>query len=156
MAEVQAGEAPLNGPAARPCPFTRRYPIGAELTADGVSFRVWSPQQADVWVVLEDGPELEMRPDGEGYFAVHIPYLTAGAQYRFKLENTDLLLADPHRASNHMDPLERPRLLILLPIVGRTVTGAASIRTTWCYTRCTLAPSRKKELGPLPLRSFRC
>ena len=73
---------------------TRRYPIGAELVEGGVSFRVWAPARRDVIVVFAGG-EQALQPDREGYFAGVVPGLTAGASYRFRLDDAPDLYPDP-------------------------------------------------------------
>jgi maltooligosyltrehalose trehalohydrolase len=74
---------------------SRRLAIGSELSEAGVHFRVWAPAWQKVAVVLEapDRRELAMEPEGRGYHAIHVPGLTAGARYRFRLGET--LHADP-------------------------------------------------------------
>jgi 1,4-alpha-glucan branching enzyme len=50
---------------------TRRLPIGAEVTADGVDFRVWAPNAESVDVVMESptASTHELMAEGEGYFS---------------------------------------------------------------------------------------
>jgi len=71
----------------------RRLPIGAELVANGVEFRVWAPKCRELALVLEDR-ELAMHRD-HGYFTVHVPHVGAGARYRFRLDGDRELCADP-------------------------------------------------------------
>ncbi len=73
----------------------RRYPIGAEISGEGVSFRLWAPARRKAWVVLSDGRELDMRSEHEGYFSLFVPDLKAGDRYRFRLDGVEGLLADP-------------------------------------------------------------
>jgi hypothetical protein len=49
---------------------SRRLPVGAEVVADGVHFRVWAPKRQRVEVVVEGGPgfkgeaaAFELRPE---------------------------------------------------------------------------------------------
>jgi maltooligosyltrehalose trehalohydrolase len=74
----------------------RRWPIGAEVTPDGVHFRVWAPGKRTCDVVLEDGGRSHAlaREDG-GYFAGLVAGARDGARYRFRLDGGDLLLPDP-------------------------------------------------------------
>ena len=75
----------------------RKHPIGAELTAVGVHFRVWAPVWDHVTLVLEapDRRELSLRPEGNGYHALLVDDLTAGARYRLRLGDDPHLHADP-------------------------------------------------------------
>lgn len=73
----------------------RRYPVGAELLGRVVSFRVWAPAQGSVSLVLEDGSEHTMNPEEAGYFRLDIDGIAEGALYRFKLERSADLAADP-------------------------------------------------------------
>src|SRR5947207_12890726 len=84
----------------------RRYPIGAELMADGrVHFRVWAPKAKRLEVGIEgewgNDPhteaaptfrELEREPDG--YFSGAVE-AKAGALYRFQLNGAGNLYPDP-------------------------------------------------------------
>ncbi len=77
-------------------------PIGAEVQADGVHFRVWAPRQKKLEVVLEGGPGAETRrkniwaleAEEEGYFSGLVEGAGDGTRYRFRL-GRDLLCADP-------------------------------------------------------------
>ena len=60
----------------------RRYPVGAELVADGVSFRVWAAAQRSVSILLEDGREFPMNHESDGYFRLDVAGLAPGALYR--------------------------------------------------------------------------
>lgn len=81
----------------------RRLAQGAEVGADGVHFRIWAPERRQVTVVLEgDAAQRFDRPrsvalaaEADGYFAALVPGLGAGALYRYRLDDLDLLLPDP-------------------------------------------------------------
>ncbi|HEY5950503.1 MAG TPA: malto-oligosyltrehalose trehalohydrolase [Kofleriaceae bacterium] len=75
----------------------RRLPIGAELTEGGVHFRVWAPAWQRVTLVLEapDRRQVALRAEGNGYHAVLVDNLDAGARYRFRLGDDPQLHADP-------------------------------------------------------------
>lgn len=75
----------------------RRFPIGAEVTPDGVHFRVWSADRRAIEVVIENGESiaLEREPVANGnpetpYFSGLAPGLKAGARYRFRLDGAGL------------------------------------------------------------------
>lgn len=74
----------------------RKLPIGAEVVPGlGVHFRVWSPLQKKMSVVLEDpdlNPEQDVRSfplaaEAEGYFSGIIPEAAPGTLYRYQLDN---------------------------------------------------------------------
>jgi maltooligosyltrehalose trehalohydrolase len=73
----------------------RRYPQGAELTPHGVSFRVWAPERHSVVAEIVGQEPVQLEPDGDGYFAAGVRGLGAGARYRFRLDGTAELFADP-------------------------------------------------------------
>jgi maltooligosyltrehalose trehalohydrolase len=75
-------------------PVGRRFPAGAELSRDGVSFRVWAPDHTTVAVVVK-GIEHEMVSDRNGYFLGVIGGLAAGARYQFRLDREAPLYHDP-------------------------------------------------------------
>ncbi len=76
---------------------TRRLPIGAELVAGGTSFRVWAPAAKKVTLVVEapDRREVALRAESDGYHAAHDDRLAAGARYRYRLDDSPALHADP-------------------------------------------------------------
>lgn len=67
--------------------MSRRFPIGAEPTADGVSFRVWAPRARRVAVEIEGGASRALDLEPGGYFHGVVPRLEAGARYRFRLDD---------------------------------------------------------------------
>ncbi len=91
----------------------RRYPVGAEVTRDGVSFRVWAPDHLTVKVVCDGLGEFPLSPDVEGYFVGRVPKAKPGTRYWFRLDQNDSLFPDPssrsqpdgpHAASEVIDP----------------------------------------------------
>ncbi len=78
----------------------RRLPIGADRLPEGVvHFRVWARRRRRVAVVLEGGPgspaTIELKPEGDGYFAGHVPGANAGTRYRYRLDDDPALYPDP-------------------------------------------------------------
>jgi maltooligosyltrehalose trehalohydrolase len=73
----------------------RRYPIGAEVTAGGVAFRVWAPLRQTVAVAIEAGREYPLQREPGGYFAATVAEAHAGARYRFRLDQDKTLYPDP-------------------------------------------------------------
>src|SRR5688572_8679827 len=94
----------------------RRLPVGAEVAAGGVQFRVWAPAHPRVTVVIESGRAagehlLEREPDSDGYFSARVTGAAAGDRYRYRLG--EKLLPDPasrfqpdgpHGSSQVIDP----------------------------------------------------
>lgn len=88
----------LDVPAPPTLEFTktaRRYPVGAENIGKDISFRVWAPSRPSVSLVLEDGNEHTMSPEDDGYFRIDIESIAPKTRYRYKLEGSDELFADP-------------------------------------------------------------
>jgi maltooligosyltrehalose trehalohydrolase len=104
---------------------SRRLPVGAEVVADGVHFRVWAPKRQRVEVVVEGGPgfkgeaaAFELRPEASagaaGYFSGTVVDASAGTRYRFRLDGGDSFPdpasrfqpEGPHGASQVVDPRE--------------------------------------------------
>lgn len=75
----------------------RRLPVGAEVTAEGVSFRVWAPKCKHVSVVLlkDDAAEFALDDEGNGYFSAVIAEAEAGQRYKFRLDKAQALYPDP-------------------------------------------------------------
>jgi maltooligosyltrehalose trehalohydrolase len=85
-----------NAAGARRGSGARRLSSGAEITDEGVHFRVWAPDRRRVAVALEGVPNaIALQPDGDGYWSGVARGLGAGARYRFRLDDDDLLLPDP-------------------------------------------------------------
>jgi maltooligosyltrehalose trehalohydrolase len=73
----------------------RRFPIGAELVAEGVHFRVWAPRASIVDVVVDNGNAYTLTAEDDRYFSGVVPELTDGTRYRFRLDGNSPLLPDP-------------------------------------------------------------
>jgi maltooligosyltrehalose trehalohydrolase len=74
----------------------RRLPVGAELVANGVSFRVWAPDRRRVECVVEGAPSpVGLAAETGGYFAGEVEGIGAGALYRFLLDGADGPFPDP-------------------------------------------------------------
>ncbi len=73
----------------------RRFPVGAELVAGGVHFRVWAPGRKQVEVVLEDSRAMSLENEGDGYFSGAVQFARPGVHYRFRLDGGELLVPDP-------------------------------------------------------------
>ncbi len=65
---------------------TRRYPIGAELVAGGVSFRVWAPGRNRLSVVVGGAGEQPLPPGEGGYFEGLVAGIGAGSTYGFHID----------------------------------------------------------------------
>lgn len=67
----------------------RRLPFGAEITPDGVHFRVWANRRARVEVVVETeaaAPALALTREPDGCFSGLLPGAGAGTRYRYRLD----------------------------------------------------------------------
>ena len=77
----------------------RRLPVGAELEADGVNFRVWAPAVGRVALVVESDParplEVPLDREDDGYFSGTVRGVGAGLHYRFRLDGAERALPDP-------------------------------------------------------------
>lgn len=97
---------------------TWSLPIGAQVTRQGVRFRVWSPEAKQVAVALYDRDGLsathDLQPDPEevGYWIVEVPGIGADARYALSIDG-DAPRPDPasrwqpdgvHAASAVVDP----------------------------------------------------
>lgn len=80
----------------------RRLPIGAEVTPEGIHFRVWAPKAKIVEVVLEspssqsnDKPPAFKLKAEEEYFSGVVKEAAEGTLYRFRLNGEETLYPDP-------------------------------------------------------------
>src|SRR6185436_10681199 len=76
----------------------RRLPQGAEvMAAGGVHFRVWAPRRQRVAVVLESGErtQLDLHPEGNGYFSALVAAAKDGSRYRYQLDDDTKGYPDP-------------------------------------------------------------
>lgn len=66
--------------------------LGAIVTSEGIRFAVWSSSARRSWVSIFDGTgaceveRLELRPEGEGVFALFAPGLASGTLYGFRAD----------------------------------------------------------------------
>jgi len=72
----------------------RKRPVGAEIVADGVDFRVWAPDHRNVYVVI-DGEEHPLEAEPDGYFRGVVHGAGAGTRYRFRLDEDEQTYPDP-------------------------------------------------------------
>jgi len=74
-------------------PWTRRFPVGAELQPDGsVHFRVWAPGNQSLSVELFKSPwegaqSFPLLREDSGHFSGSVPVARAGDRYKFRLES---------------------------------------------------------------------
>jgi maltooligosyltrehalose trehalohydrolase len=78
--------------------MNRRYPIGAEASADGAHFRVWAPRRERVDVVFTTEYAAEsaqpLQRETSGHFSGFVAGVKAGDLYRFRLDG-GALFPDP-------------------------------------------------------------
>jgi maltooligosyltrehalose trehalohydrolase len=72
----------------------RRRSHGAEVVAEGVSFRIWAPAHQQIAVVL-DGRDFALEREGTGYFSAVLPGATHGALYRLRIDGERETFPDP-------------------------------------------------------------
>lgn len=92
----------------------RQYPAGAELVAEGVSFRVWAPESQRVRVGLAGRAEElhELRRDGaSGYFSAVVPDAEAGMDYFFRLDDDAAPYPDPASRFQPEGPMGPSRIV---------------------------------------------
>ena len=64
----------------------RRAPVGAEVSPEGVRFRVWAPRPASIAVVAPDGLRVPLAREDGGYFSGTSDGFGAGSRYAFSLD----------------------------------------------------------------------
>ena len=70
---------------------TRDYPLGAQVTDRGVTFRCWAPKPRLVEVIVEpQGKACGLTRDSDGYWTGIVPEASAGMTYRYRLDGKDL------------------------------------------------------------------
>ena len=70
------------------------FRFGPELSAEGVTFRLWAPAAKSVEVVDDRDRLLRMQAQGEGWYAVAVAGAGKGVRYRFRI-NGVLDVPDP-------------------------------------------------------------
>ncbi|HEX6296854.1 MAG TPA: malto-oligosyltrehalose trehalohydrolase [Burkholderiales bacterium] len=73
---------------------TRRMPLGADVLAGGVRFRLWAPGAERVDVVRSKKKILPMRRVDDGWFELMVGEATAGTLYQYRIDGK-LLVPDP-------------------------------------------------------------
>jgi maltooligosyltrehalose trehalohydrolase len=88
-------------------------PVGAELTPDGVHFRVWCPSRRRVAVIPDGDAGVALEAEPGGYFSGIVPGAAAGFRYSFQLDDDPKRYPDPasrfqpdgpHGSSEVIDP----------------------------------------------------
>lgn len=72
----------------------RRYGHGAEVVADGVSFRVWAPAHNEVAVVIDDR-DFPLDRESGGFFSAVVSSAKPGTLYRFRIDRNSETFPDP-------------------------------------------------------------
>src|SRR5262249_7282892 len=75
----------------------RRLPVGAEIVNEGVDFRGWAPFRRRVDVVIDESRLIPMHNEQNGYFSQNVDSVNPGAQYRFRLDGSELFPDSPSR-----------------------------------------------------------
>jgi maltooligosyltrehalose trehalohydrolase len=71
-----------------------RLPNGAELTRDGVHFRVWAPKAERIDVVI-DGAGYPLARESNDYFSGVVAGIAAGTRYGFRIDGDAKPVPDP-------------------------------------------------------------
>lgn len=83
----------------------RLYSAGAEITNNGVNFRIWAPAAKVVSIIIKNKSiSFEMSEEKEGYKSLTVPTAEPGDLYQFKLEDDDYLYPDPASRSQPFGP----------------------------------------------------
>ncbi len=93
-------------------PSLRPVRFGADILEHGVRFRLWSPRQARVSLVLDGGPALPMRDIGQGWREIVSADAGPGTRYAFRLADgrevpdpaSRYQPSDAHGSSEVIDP----------------------------------------------------
>ncbi len=116
----RAAAKPEQQPEQPPCPYRRRFPVGAEVTPyGGVHFRVWAPKSEHLAVELcgnarfdPDATEaVGLEREEQGYFSGYVARATPGMLYKFRLSDgsfpdpaSRFQPEGPHGPSQIVDP----------------------------------------------------
>lgn len=77
----------------------RKYPIGAEYSAESTQFRVWAPASKNVTLVYKDKAQetlsQTLQKESDGFFSIEMPDLKPGTHYLYKLDSFPHALPDP-------------------------------------------------------------
>jgi len=79
-----------NAPATGGHPSECKLPVGAEITPDGVHFRVWAPNSRKVSVQLisaEGAKSIALESESDGYFSGIVAGARANMLYKFQLDS---------------------------------------------------------------------
>lgn len=84
--------------------LTRQHdtPFGAQLTEQGVRFRLWAPGREQVALYLEGeqhAPLLPMTAEGDGWFGLTVPHLGAGASITLRNGTTTFITRSTYCAA---------------------------------------------------------
>src|SRR4051812_42385090 len=72
--------------------------LGAWPQNDGIQFRVWAPYAKEIKVIFETKTQpFFLKAEKDGYFSAFIPGMTAGALYKYQIDN----------GQNYPDPCSR-------------------------------------------------
>ena len=74
--------------------YEHTMPFGAEVTDDGVVFRLWAPSQ-ERGAVIVDGVEHALEPRAHGWFERTVAGARAGSSYAFAFPGIDQRFPDP-------------------------------------------------------------
>ena len=97
----------------RPATSTYQLDLGAQVTPEGVQFRLWAPKSARVEVVLSEGTSIgTLEPEAHGYWSGVMRTASEGMTYQYRLDGTQVCPDPcsrfqpngPHGPSEIVDP----------------------------------------------------
>jgi maltooligosyltrehalose trehalohydrolase len=60
-------------------------PFGAEITGTGVRFRLWAPDAEMAFLAFDDGRQIPMMMEADGWFGLTTAEAAAGTRYRYRI-----------------------------------------------------------------------
>jgi len=84
----------------------RKYPVGAEVVADGVHFRLWAPKPKHVDLVIGGRDPIRLESEDDGYLVTFVDKVGAGTRYGFRVEGDGKVFPDPASRSQPEGPHE--------------------------------------------------
>lgn len=77
-----------------------QMPFGAQVTDQGVRFRLWAPAAETVDLVFAEGRRMPMDGAEDGFFECLVEGLSAGSGYGFGIDGDTAIVADPASRCN--------------------------------------------------------
>lgn len=102
--------------------MTYRQPrMGASMTPEGISFRVWAPKATTVEIAPDSGDPVPMTRDGEEFHAI-VSGLSDGFRYKYLIDGTSTA-PDPYARYLPDGVHGSAEVLGKAPSIGLTIHG---------------------------------